>query len=415
VAVGTGGGRARGRLLTGPAGPAAEGYQPPLTPGRLRPAWAEVDLDAIKHNAARLLEVVAPAGLCAVVKADAYGHGAPEVAEAALAAGASWLAVALIEEGVRLRQAGLEAPILVLCEPVPEAMGPCAAWGLSPTVCTEEGIAAAEAAAADERTTLPVHLKVDTGMHRLGAPPEQALLLAQAAAAAPHLRFEGLWTHLAVAEELDDGFTGEQLARFESVRASLRASGLVPDLVHAANSAAAIAHPAARYDVVRCGIALYGYPPGPAVGRALDDLGVALRPALSLKARVSACRLLPAGERVSYGRVRPLPQASLVATVPLGYADGVPRRLSTGAEVLVGGTRRPLAGTVTMDQLMVDCGPGSGVEVGDEVVLLGSQGEERIGADEWAAALGTITYEVLCDIGPRVPRVARHGTLEERG
>jgi alanine racemase len=373
-----------------------------------------VDLDAISHNTGRLLEVVAPARLCAVVKADAYGHGAPEVAEAALGAGASWLAVALIEEGVKLRQAGLEAPVLVLCEPVPEAMGLCVEWRLSPAVYTPGGVLAAEAAAMSQGTTLPVHLKVDTGMHRLGAAPEHAVALAEAVASAPHLRFEGLWTHLAMAEQLDDGFTAEQLARFETVRASLLAAGLVPDVVHSANSAAAIAHPAARYDLVRCGIALYGYPPGPAVARVLDDLGVELRPALSLKARVSSCRVLAAGERVSYGRIRPLPEESLVATVPLGYADGVPRRLSTDAEVLIGGKRRPLAGTITMDQLMVDCGAGSGVEVGDEVVLLGSQGPERIGADEWAAALGTISYEVLCGIGPRVPRAARQGALEDR-
>jgi alanine racemase len=373
-----------------------------------------VDLDAISHTPGRLLEVVAPARLCAVVKADAYGHGAPEVAEAALGAGASWLAVALIEEGVKLRQAGLEAPVLVLCEPVPEAMGLCVEWRLSPAVYTPGGVLAAEAAAMSQGTTLPVHLKVDTGMHRLGAAPEHAVALAEAVASAPHLRFEGLWTHLAMAEQLDDGFTAEQLARFETVRASLLAAGLVPDVVHSANSAAAIAHPAARYDLVRCGIALYGYPPGPAVARVLDDLGVELRPALSLKARVSSCRVLAAGERVSYGRIRPLPEESLVATVPLGYADGVPRRLSTDAEVLIGGKRRPLAGTITMDQLMVDCGAGSGVEVGDEVVLLGSQGPERIGADEWAAALGTISYEVLCGIGPRVPRAARQGALEDR-
>jgi alanine racemase len=373
-----------------------------------------VDLDAIHHNTAGLCEVVAPAGLCAVVKADAYGHGALEVARTALSAGASWLAVALCEEGVKLRQAGLEAPILVLSEPAPEAMGPCVEWGLAPTISTGAGIAGAEAAAASRGATLRVHLKVDTGMHRAGVEPSQALPLARAAAAAPHLRFEGLWTHLALAEQLDNDFTAEQLARFETVRASLAAAGLHPDLVHTANSAGAIAHPASRYDLVRCGIALYGYPPGPAVAKALSRLGLSLRPALSLKARVSSCRWLPAGERVSYGRVRPLPQDSLVATVPLGYADGVPRRLSGDGEVLIRGRRRPLAGTITMDQLLVDCGPDSGVEVGDEVVLLGSQGAEHVGAEEWAALLGTISYEVLCNISPRVPRVATGATLGER-
>lgn len=368
-----------------------------------------MDLDAIRHNTARLCEVVAPAKLCAVVKADAYGHGALETARAVLSAGATWLAVALCEEGVKLRQAGIEAPILVLSEPAPEAMGPCVEWGLSPTVFTEADVAEAEAAAASQGTTLRVHLKVDTGMHRAGIQPSQALPLAATVAAAPHLRFEGLWTHLAIAENLDNDFTAAQLARFEAVRGSLHAAGLHPDLVHAANSAGAIAHPASRYDLVRCGIALYGYPPGPGVAKVLSDLGLELRPALSLKARVSSCRWLPAGERVSYGQVRPLPQESLVATVPLGYADGVPRRLSGGGEVLIRGKRWPLAGTITMDQLLVDCGPDSGVEVGDEVVLLGSQGPERIDAEEWAAILGTISYEVLCDISPRVPRVATGG------
>jgi alanine racemase len=379
------------------------GAQAALSAGEhLRPAWAEVDLDAIGHNAALLAEMVSPAQLCAVVKADAYGHGAVEVARAAQANGARWLAVALVEEGVALRQAGVEGPVLVLCEPAERAMGPCAAFGLTPTVYSSAGIARADAEAARVRTTLPVHLKVDTGMHRLGADPEDALGLARAVAAAPHLRLQGLWTHLAVAERPSDPFTSEQLSTFEAVREELRAAGLVPEVVHAANSAAAIAHPASRYDLVRCGIALYGYPPGPAVA---ELLGRELRPALCLKAKVSWRRRLPAGARVSYGRVRPLPEASVVATVPLGYADGVPRRLSGPGEVLVRGARRPLAGTITMDQLIVDCGPDSGVEVGDEVVLIGSQGDERIGADEWAALLGTITYEVLCGIGPRVPRV----------
>ena len=400
--------------MTRPAGSPKKPHTPPQASGRLRRAWAEVDLDAIRHNTARLLEVVAPAQLCAVVKADAYGHGALEAARASLSAGASWLAVALCEEGVKLRQAGVDAPILVLSEPAPEAMGPCVEWGLSPTVFTEADIAGAEEAAASRGTTLRVHLKVDTGMHRAGVPPSQALPMAQAAMAAPHLRFEGLWTHLALAEELDHDLTSTQLARFDNVLLSLRAAGLHPDLVHAANSAGAIAHPVSRYDLVRCGIALYGYPPSPAVAKVLSDLGFELRPALSLKARVSSCRWLPAGERVSYGQVRPLPQGSLVATVPLGYADGVPRRLSGAGEVLIRGRRRPLAGTITMDQLLVDCGPDADVEVGDEVVLLGSQGAERIDALEWAAILGTISYEVLCDISPRVPRVATGGMLGER-
>ena len=237
-------------------------------------------------------------------------------------------------------------------------------------------------------------------MHRVGADPADAAELAGRIASQPGLRFEGLWTHLAVADEPDDPFTGEQLARFDKVRAELAARGLVPEIVHAANSAGAILHPPARLDLVRCGISLYGYPPAPGLAGEAD-----LTPVLTLKAEVTMVRRLAQGERPSYGRRRPLPADAVVATVPLGYADGVVRALShAGGEVLVGGRRRPLAGTVTMDQLMVDCGSDAAVKVGDEVVLLGRQGADCITAEEWAGRLGTISYEVLCGVGPRVDR-----------
>ncbi|MGH9062470.1 MAG: alanine racemase, partial [Acidimicrobiales bacterium] len=233
--------------------------------------------------------------------------------------------------------------------------------------------------------------------------PGQAVELARAVEATGCLRLEGLWTHLAVADEPGDRFTAGQLRCFEAVRARRRAAGMSPPLVHAANSAGAMAHPAARYDLVRCGIAVYGYLPAP-------GMEGELRPVLSLRARVSMVRELEAGERPSYGRRRPLPGRAWVATVPLGYADGVPRRLLDGGMVaLVRGQRRPLAGAVTMDQIVLDCGPEPDVAVGDEVVLLGGQGEERVTADDWARALGTISYEVLCGVGPRVPRVPVRG------
>ena len=384
----------------------ADAVQPALdaapTPG-WRPAWAEVDLDAVAANVAFLVDRCTPAVVCAVVKADGYGHGAVAVARAALGAGATWLAVALVEEGVALRDAGVDGPVLLLSEPPVDAMDVVAAARLTPTLYTEAGVAAAAAAVGTRRAPMAVHLKVDTGMHRVGADPVDAPALAKAVRAAPGLRLEGLWTHLAVADEPDqDGFTADQLARFEEVRDALAADGSVPGLLHAANSAGALAHPAARYDMVRCGIAVYGYSPRPAVAGPLD-----LHPALSLRARVSLVRTLDQGERLSYGRRYAVPSSrSVIATVPLGYADGVTRRLGeVGGEVLVGGHRRPLAGTVTMDQLMVDCGPGAGVAAGDEVVLLGRQGDEEIRAEEWADRLGTISYEVLCGIGPRVPRV----------
>ena len=374
-----------------------------LVPPAWRPAWAEVDLGAVAANVAFLAERSAPAALCAVVKADGYGHGAAAVARAALGAGATWLAVALVEEGVALRDAGIDARVLLLSEPPLDAMGAVVAARLTPTLYTEAGVAAAAEAVGTRRAPMGVHLKVDTGMHRVGADPADAPVLARAVGAAPGLRLEGLWTHLAVADDPDqDDFTAAQLARFEGVRDALAADGAVPALLHAANSAAALAHPGARYDLVRCGIAVYGHSPRRGAVRPGD-----LRPALSLRARVSMVRTLDAGERLSYGRRYAVPAPrTVVATVPLGYADGVTRRLGeVGAEVLVGGRRRPVAGTITMDQLMVDCGPGAPVAPGDEVVLLGRQGNEEISADEWAGRLGTIAYEVLCGIGPRVPRV----------
>ena len=395
-----------------------------MTGARHRPAWAEIDLGAVRHNAGVLARLAAPAQLCAVVKADAYGHGALVVARAALEGGASWLAVALVDEGVALREAGIEAPILLLSEPPPGAMADAVAAGLVPTLYTAAGIdalARAAAAVAPGRQ-VAVHLKVDTGMHRVGADPADVPALIERIAGHPALVVAGLWTHLAVADgpgDEDRVFTAAQLEMLDRVRgalpaAALPAAGTAAGLVvHAANSAAALAHPAARLDLVRCGIALYGELPAPHLGSELEGAGAALRPVLSLRARVAHVRELDAGARPSYGRHRPLPARSVVATVPLGYADGVPRRLfETGGEVLIGGARRPLAGMVTMDQIVVDCGPpGSGppVAVGDEVVLLGTQGGERIGPGQWAAQLGTISYEILCGIGPRVPRVPLDG------
>jgi alanine racemase len=254
-------------------------------------------------------------------------------------------------------------------------------------------------------------------MHRVGADPGCVVQLVAGLVDRPELGFGGLWTHLAVADEPEREATAEQLRCFDAVRESLRASGLAPPRrLHAANTAGAIAWPSARFDMVRCGIGLYGYSPSRAVAPMLASEVVAagwedgLRPALSWVARVSMVRELDAGERVSYGLRQPLPARSLVATVPLGYADGIPRSYFTGGGVvLVNGRRRPLAGTVTMDQILVDCGDDSRVTAGDEVVLIGEQGDERLTADDWADVLGTISYEVVTRIGPRVRRVYHGG------
>lgn len=381
--------------------------------GWLRPAWVEVDLDALSSNVAYLRRLVAPAQLCAVVKADGYGHGAVPVAKAALAAGASWLAVALAEEGHELREAGVSAPVLVLSEPPADAMGLVVKDKLRATVYTRAGLAALAKAAshlpAGERA--PVHLKVDTGMHRVGAPPEVALELAQAISAEPHLELEGLFTHLAVADQPAAGFTAEQLRRFQEVVKALASGGIHPPLLHAANSAGALFHPVSRYSLVRLGISVYGLAPS---AETREEAPVReLEPVLSLKARVAYVKEVEAGEGLSYGLSYRLRRRSDIATVPLGYADGVPRRLSeAGGEVLLGGRRRPVAGAVTMDQLLVDCGPGSGVRAGDEVVLLGRQGDEEVSAWEWAERLGTIAYEVTCGLSARLPRLYRYDSAE---
>lgn len=385
-----------------------------MAEGVHRPAWVEVDLSAIEHNARLLTSIVAPARVCAVVKADAYGHGAVEVAEAALAGGATDLAVAMVDEGVELRDAGVHAPILVLSEPASDAMAEAFAYRLTPTLYTPDGIAlASEGAgavgAARWHRPAPVEIKIDTGMHRVGADSKDLLPLVRGVGQSGKLEFAGLWTHLAVADEPDNGFTLTQLERFEDALKSIAAAGLpAPGRVHAANSAGALAWPSSRLDMVRCGIALYGYSPSPELAGIVASLtgGERLRPALSMVAKVASVRELGAGERVSYGLCKPLASRSLVATVPLGYADGIPRAyFSSGGSVLLGGRRRPLAGTVTMDQIMIDCGDDWAVAPGDEVVLIGSQGGEHLSAEDWARSLETICYEVVTRIGPRVPRV----------
>ena len=383
---------------------------------RVRPAWAEVDLAAVRHNASVLASLAGPARLCAVVKAGGYGHGAVEVARAALAGGAAWLAVALVEEGRELRAAGIAAPVLILSEPPPEAMVEVVEAGLTPTIYTDQALVALGRAIAGSGTgrPVPVHVKVDTGMHRVGATPDDAIRLAAEVAGDPRLDLEGFWTHLAVSDETANPYNRAQLDCFDAALSRLEQVGVRPRVRHASNSGATLWHPEGRYDMVRCGIALYGLSPASPGGSAGDVPD--LRPAMSFRARVSFVKEVAAGERLSYGLRYQLDTDSVVATVPLGYADGVPRRLaSMGATVLIGGQRRPLAGTVTMDQILVDCGPvdcqpGPGVRAGDEVVLIGRQGSESIDAWDWADRTDTIAYEVVCGISGRVPRVYLDGS-----
>jgi len=371
----------------------------------IRWAWAEIDLDAIAHNIGVLRDRVAPASVWAVVKADGYGHGALGVARTALAAGAEGLCVALVQEGVELRRAGIDAPILVLSEQPPETAPHIVEHRLTPTVYRRQFV---EALVDQGPSGLPVHLKVDTGMQRVGVHPHAATSIAAAVAQqSPALRLAGLYTHLAVADSDDPEmieFTERQLASFERVVEQL------PDvtITHAANSAAALAHSASRRDMVRAGIAIYGISPGDGVDHLCDDL----RPAMEVRARVSFVKQVRSGSRISYGLRHRFERDTTVATIPIGYADGVPRRLSAvGGEVLIGGRRYPIVGVVTMDQIMVDVGDVD-VRVGDDVTLIGEQtapsGDvERIRVEDWAHALDTIGYEIVCGISRRVPRVPR--------
>jgi alanine racemase len=349
-----------------------------------------VDLNAIRHN----VRTLKPEGaeLMAVVKANAYGHGDVKVARAALEAGATWLGVALVEEGLGLRAAGIEAPVLVLSELPSGSEQAALDAGLTPSLYTDDGLIRLAAVAAGRE--VGVHVKIDTGMHRAGVYPPEATVAFPSGWLARD-RPDGLWTHFASSAE-DEETTRRQLDRFLSVVEDARASGFVPPLLHAANSGATILYPQSHLDLVRPGIAIYGVEPEPGVGA---DLG--LLPALSWRSAVTMTRRLPAAERVSYGLRYRLEHDANVATVPVGYADGYPRAASSRADVLI--RDAAVAGSVTMDQLIVDCGDVE-VVAGDDVVLVGHQGEGSVSAWELAACSDTIGYEVVTRIGERVPR-----------
>lgn len=367
-------------------------------------AWAEVHTGLIQHNVAIVAQRVAPAAVWAVVKADGYGHGAVPVAQAALAAGAQGLCVAIVDEGVALRRAGIGAPILLLSEQPPELADYIVGYHLTPTVTTTRGAAVLAAAAAAAGRKVGVHIKIDTGMHRMGVSPNEAVNLARFVRGFDDLSIEGAYTHFAVADDPSHPANAAQLGLFTEVLERLASHGIEPPMVHAANSAAALSSPDTRFTMVRLGIAMYGLRPGPGVADHMHGL----IPAMQLKARVSAVRWIEPGEAVSYGLRRAVGAQTLIATVPIGYADGVPRALGdTDIPVLINGMPRRIAGTVTMDQMLVDCGSDSMVTVGDEVVLIGRQGDLSVGADDWADALGTIGYEIVCGISSRVHR--RHG------
>ncbi len=365
---------------------------------RHRPTTAVVDLGAIRHNVALLKPPGAE--LMAVVKANGYGHGDVEVVRVALDAGATWVGVAFFEEGLRLREAGVEAPILVLSELSPGSEADALAAGLSPTLYTDAGLAGLAVPGRGAGGPVGVHLKLDTGMHRVGLAPGRAVEYARRMMAAG-LQVEGVWTHFAKAEEPDDPSVMAQLGQLLDAVQRLEAAGIHPRYRHAANSAAIMTNPASHLDLVRLGVAMYGLPPAPDLPGTAD-----LRPALKWVTRIHMTKRVAAGEGISYGLHYRLERESTIVTLPVGYADGYPRAAGPRARVLIRGRRYPLAGTVCMDQITVDCGDDP-VETGDDVVLIGSQGHEEITAAELAAWAGTINYEVVCGISSRVPREYR--------
>jgi alanine racemase len=367
--------------------------------------WAEVDLDAIAHNARGLKERAGEGTeLMAVVKANAYGHGAVPVAKTALENGASRLAVNRALEGVELRQAGLTAPILILGYSLPSEAETIVRWDLTPTVTTVEGALALSALSDRQSKVTPIHIKVDTGMGRFGLLPDEVVPFVRRIAELPGLKLEGLFTHFAVADLADKTYTGRQFDRYMQVAQQLEEAGFIFSLKHVANSATNLDLPEMHLGVVRCGIALYGLRPSDEV-----EPTIPLKPAMALKSRVARVRTLPPGSSISYGCTYTTTRPTPVALVPVGYGDGYHRILSNQGSVLIGGKRAPIVGRVCMDQFVVDTTGIEGVRQDDEVVVFGRQGEEEISAEEVAALAGTINYEVVTSILPRVTRVYLKG------
>jgi alanine racemase len=362
-------------------------------------AVARIDFDAVRANCARLKTELGAAELCAVVKADGYGHGAEGCAEAALAGGASRLAVATAAEAEQLGRRFQHVPLLTMGALSAEEVDAVISAGSELAVWRDgfRRLVADRARAHGHRAR--VHVKYDTGMGRLGNPdPEEVLALIRACEEDPDLELAGVWTHFATADEVDSAYFGEQLDRFETLAAAVRAEhpGV---LFHAANSAAVLRDRRSHFDMARCGIAIYGLDP---FQRDPGEQG--LSPALSLRSYVADVKRFPVGASAGYGRRWTAPVDTCVGVIPLGYGDGVRRALTNNAEVLVRGRRHPLVGTVSMDNLTIDLGPQTEVEPGDEAVLIGGQGGDTIYAEELAARLGTINYEITCGISQRVPR-----------
>jgi alanine racemase len=375
----------------------------------MRATRAIIHLNRLSRNIAAVRAKIGPHPLiCMPVKADAYGHGAVPVARAALEAGARYLAVATVDEGKELREGGITAPVLLLSIPLPEELFDAAACDLSPLIGDREYAEAAGRAAKQAGKRLSVHLKVDTGMGRAGCFPDTAADLAACVAACPSLEIAGTATHLAVADsptEADIRYTKEQLTRFRAAVERIRRAGFEPGLLHAANSGAVIFHEDARFDMVRPGILLYGYKPQSAAWIGGRNIMPDIEPLMELVTQISFIKRLKAGETISYGRTWTAPRDTVIATLPVGYGDGLPRGLSGNFSVRIRDAMYPLAGRICMDQCMVDLGPDTDIKRWERVTLFGGSAPD---AADLAAQLGTISYEITCNINKRVPREYRN-------
>ena len=368
-------------------------------------AWVEIDLAALSNNVQEIRKLISDrTDLMAVVKADAYGHGAVTVAQIALKSGASWLGVATVPEGIQLREAGITAPILILgATHTPEQIHAIAHWKLQPTICSpKQALVFSETlASSDYPSSIPVHIKLDTGMSRLGTNWELAGDFVQLVKTLPHLEITSIYSHLATADSPDPTVMQIQHQRYEQAIAQIKEAGVDPRRLHLANSAATLSDRNLHYDMVRVGIAIYGLYPATYLRDSID-----LQPVLQVKARVTQVKTIPAGTGVSYGHNFIAPRELRIAVVGIGYADGVPRNLSNKMQLLVRGKRVQQIGAITMDQLIVDISDVPHVQEGEIVTLLGQQGKEKISADEWANQLNTISWEIICGFKHRLPRVA---------
>ncbi|MBI4783539.1 MAG: alanine racemase [Oscillatoriophycideae cyanobacterium NC_groundwater_1537_Pr4_S-0.65um_50_18] len=378
---------------------------PSLSSMQRERAWVEIDLGALAHNVRQIKRLLMPrTALMTVVKADAYGHGAVAIARVALQQGADWLGVATVPEGIELREAGISAPILLLgAAHTADQVRAIAEWRLQPTLCTPKQAMVFSEVLAERlgNEPLPVHLKIDTGMSRLGMPWQEAAEFGSLVGRLPNLHIASVYSHLATADSEDPAIMRLQHQRFEAAIAQLRASQISPPRLHLANSAATLVDSHLHYDMVRTGLATYGLYPAAHLRQVID-----LKPVMQVKARVTQVKTIGAGTGVSYGYTYIADREIQMAVVGIGYADGVPRNLSNQMTVLVRGQQVPQIGAVTMDQLMLDVSAIPDLQEGEVVTLLGQDGKHQITADDWAEKLGTISWEILCSFKHRLPRVA---------